>query len=930
MQLLRRARQGRSAAVSSKPPYRALRSRFVAFLLALAGSWRFWCLSAIAAVSIVVYNEIHGTPSEIGSYRYQTLGRERVLLMNDDANATCPIDFESYAYNQKVPSSGRKNFKSFWTFVETDTVSLYNLQANPYTELHVSDNGNAGERLWSVMHCRHGNTYSTDSKIREVSNYLPFAGTSKSISDPTKAADVNTAGQIVFQNTPEAQVVSSCYPDGIGTVYFDAVNAFTGYEHGQIAVEVAYGVFKTNATGKVTGTRIPEDLELARDAEGNEIPGKFVPPDEAHCDEVYLLTVEQTETKPFGRVAWVRANLTGERNANGTPTHLATNSVAELKANVEPAGSTEFFYRLWAPVSDPGINPALADFARGPMRFRLKRVDDPQAYELTSVIDDDGSENYSPSQGVGNAKLNALLLVDNVIASYPAMKAWAIPAGEYVDGGSARNVIGWTGVVSTNYPAVGMTGLKATAGLSIATNNAPAGVSTDEWMAKTSASLTWRWRYMDQAIGEWQDLPLAMQPDGTLVSATPMDLPQAIGDVELRYVTTLDAPYYGYVDYSGSKKFAADDPTPGYSERIRMVSSQFNPEARGKEIDGVIIPEQLPSRGTDFFFRLRKGTSDQLEYRVEVCKADSAEIVMSEPCWLTTNCTWKTYLKTTTNETSVTALPKGRYRFRVCGVRPAVFFRGEEEMKTVPWTARRLNRVADPEQGWTAFTVDSATDALMFQLVEDPAYPDQMTYTVVHASFQDFNSWTDAVPVGDPVYTGAYYEGTGKRGSSPDTREFPCELGDWNPISTENTKFWTESFTPWSGKAPADGHDGHAGYTPFASSQTPNGWEAIASTWVCSKWREQYKVVGGDMALQLGGFGDGSLEYVNTAELPHGVNQVNFRARVAQSLSFDNFAYYFGGPISDMKNYVFSTRAVMLTTAAATEFDGTGSISLVG
>ena len=619
--------------------------RFVAFLLALAGSWRFWCLSAIAAVSIVVYNEIHGDPATAGSYRYQTLGRERVLLMNEDRNPICPIDFQGYMYNDTWEEWIREEmeFKSFWVFTIIDSVSLYNLQGNSGSELWSAKAGKQEDRLWSLLHCRHGNTHSSDTAIQKVSNYLPHSLTSLSFLDlfGGVSADDSTAGQIVFQNTPDAQVVSSCYPDGIGTVYFDAVNAFVGYPEGKIAVEVAYGVFKTNATGKVTGTRIPEDLELERDADGNEIPGKFVPPDEAHCDEVYLLTAEQTETTPFGRVAWVRANLTGERNANGTLTHLATNSVAELKANAEPAGTTESFYRLWAPVSDPGINPALADNVRGPARFRLKRVDRPQDYPGIRVIDDDGS-NYSPKQGQSQAKLNALLLVDNVIASYPAMKAWATPVGEYVDGGSARNVIGWTGVVSTNYPAVGMTGLRATAGLSIATNGAPAGVSTDEWMAKTSASLTWRWRYMDQAIGEWKDLPLAMQPDGTLASATPMELPQAIGDVELRYVTTLDAPYYGYLDYSGSTKFDADDPTPGYSEQIRKVSSQFNPAACGKEIDGIVIPENLPSRGTDFFFRLRKGASEQLEYKVEVCEADSSEIVMTVPCWLTTNNTWKT------------------------------------------------------------------------------------------------------------------------------------------------------------------------------------------------------------------------------------------------------------------------------------------------
>ena len=71
--------------------------RSLPLLLALCGSWRFWLGSALAAgaaaISIVIYNEIHADPTDKGNYGYQTLGRERVLLMNVDNYPTCKVTF---------------------------------------------------------------------------------------------------------------------------------------------------------------------------------------------------------------------------------------------------------------------------------------------------------------------------------------------------------------------------------------------------------------------------------------------------------------------------------------------------------------------------------------------------------------------------------------------------------------------------------------------------------------------------------------------------------------------------------------------------------------------------------------------------------------------------------------------------------------------
>ena len=108
------------------------RGRVLSLLLVAVGSGRFWALSAlaatVAAVSVVLYVEFHADPNDAGSYAYQKLGRERVLLMNVDNNPACPVTYESYVYNQNVSSFIRPRYEAFWTFVERDTVSLYNLE----------------------------------------------------------------------------------------------------------------------------------------------------------------------------------------------------------------------------------------------------------------------------------------------------------------------------------------------------------------------------------------------------------------------------------------------------------------------------------------------------------------------------------------------------------------------------------------------------------------------------------------------------------------------------------------------------------------------------------------------------------------------------------------------------------------------------------
>lgn len=900
---------------------RKFASSRIARLLAVAcGSGRFWASSALAAsvvVATAVIYRVYFAEGEDGSYPYYKLIRtstdaaDRLLLMNRiRTSVKSPVDYDSYL-GKTTPTKTARNWWEVLDASESTLTNDCNLADGSHIRLHAK--GENGFVLWEMFNCRVGNLNpkTTSGKLQSYQNGLPWSNTGYSFRGRTSTANQTTAGTLVMQNTPESRIVSSCYADGIGTIYFDVVNGFTGYKKGQLAVEVAYGVFKTNAVGAVESRNIPDDLELEKDAEGNDIPGQYVAPDAAHCDEVRLAlqtgdVIEEVQTNAYGRCAWVRVNLTGHVFGNNAGP-LTTNDVLGLELPLSgSAGSFSNFYRIWAPVQDPALNPALAAHCRGPMRFQIRRLDDPSIVG-TSGIDLDGGN-------LGSAANNGLIILDNIIASYPAMQAMAVPRGEYVGVGSRRNVIGWTGAFSTKYPAAGESGLAATAGFSLATNTPPDSSVTAAWIDNIKATMKYRWRYLG-VTNDWQSLALSVVDDA-LVSTDSLTLPDSPGDVEFYYDTELDAPYYGYVDYSG-----LNVGTPGYNERVKHVESRLDPAAIG--VDG------LPSTGTDFFTRLREGKSDQLEFRLQFYR-EGGSATNTLPFHLVSDTTWKAFLRTTTNETSATAFPAGDYAFRIVGVDPNVVF-GGNAVESLPWSGKRLYRSTDTDGGWTKISVDAVTGALMFMVMEDVAFPNEMTYTIVHADFQDFNTWSDAVSKSDPpTYVGAYSEGKGRQsGSSPDTREYASELGRWSATAVSNTLYWTERFTITSPRTPEQGWGDYAAYETFEQRcPTPNGWFAQGGQWVCSKWRES--VAGGDMALLLKGAGAGSLSFTNTKEMPHGVETFALKARVAQSAKFEDFAYYYGEALESMQDYVFTMRAVMGTTATSTAFDGNGSVSLVG
>ena len=843
--------------------------------------------------AVILVTEIFGSSDTAGRPYYQ-LGADRVLLMNRDDNSICPIWFQGY-------SDTRKEGTNWWEFVETSTINLYKLKAATHARLH--EMGANGKVIWEYIDCRHGNLSSVNNSYQTYQNYLPFSGSSKTMNsaslppvagvawNPAAAKDI-TAGQIIFRNTPNAQVVSSCYDEGIGTIYFDAVNGFIDYKKGRLGVEVAYGVWKTNEFGRVVSRNIPDDLET------NEV-GVVVAPRNEVADEVYVDVDGVTlVTNAYGRCAWVAATITGKYWCKAEKEVAPGKQITLALPDDNGAGGTkDYFYRLWAPIQDAALNPELQPYCRGPMRFRIRRLDRPSDH--IGYFDDADLDGLKV-----DARDNTLIVVDNIVASYPAMKIELKSRGEYATGLGYRGTVGWTDVLSSRCVAFGETGLKAEAGFTVSSNNPPAEIDYNvmSWLDK--ASFTYRWRYLNQATNDWEELELGFT-DGKLVSAQDFPVPEKAGDVEFFYNAKLSAPYYGYVDYSG-KGYN----TPGYTERISNVETRLNPGALGKEAN---LPNPLPSLGTDFFFRLRDGKSEQLSFRLEAKRPDDDDIRYSTEFWLVGDGTWRCYYKVSTNELDRT------WQFRIVGANPTNYW-GGNAVTEMPWTGQRLFMAPNRDTGWTQFSIAPATGYLMFQVNESAENASEMTYSIVHADYQDHNRWSDACREGG-IFVGTYTDNERKSATSQATSEYLSPLGTWQKTPDAKPR-WVEAFN----FAMATSNLEAMAYKTFGNANSPNGWYAGQGQWVASKFRD----FGGGMALQMEGQGRGSLDYQFASDAPRGLESISYRARVAQFASFDTFSYYFGTPIEDMKDYLFTTRVIMANNIASDNFEGNGTVSLVG
>lgn len=801
-----------------------------------AGTWG-W--SALATEEIQVNVTAHSPRSDLSGTAGTATLSGRVLLANNEPGTVAPILDQDY--NQTAASSPA----IYWVHDEMAAPSAFpNLKAGAN---HILRAGAPVEELcgatniWKLQDVYLGTTYNSAMSPlkRRLCNLIPYSSTS--------AASEAGAMYLVMRNTqteggvPTAVVYSPCYTNGIGTIYFDAVNGWT------TEAETGYKLVVETVRGAAA---LAETIDDATWAEGRL--------------ELRVLKRDVLESPDF------------------TAVELEDPQVVSLAATNGQL-SVENFYRVIAPVE-----------CKEPIRFRIRRETVPSATAFT--LDEGG-----------------FILLDNIVVSYPAMRADLQSYGWFDETKGGKQTLGYENAWNVPFPSV-KDALKPRADVTFYTNPGDLAAETDKFI--TSATLHYRWRYLDQKLGAWRAVNL--DPD-TLQAPGELDLADARavvteedddtrylpGDVEFYYDLVVNAPFYTFVDYAAVAGFKMSD---FYSEEVSRVTNRA---------DGV----KFSSQGTDWFIRLREGKSDYEALDLEVWTPDEDGVFDAEApdvarleMELIDNHIWRGYLKT------LDPIPAGvRFRVRMLN---------RQEPESTEWATNTVTLalreaasalpvsgiLQETADGWTDLAVDAVTGYLMFQ-VDDST----RSITIVHADYQNFNAWNDANEGG--LFVGSSTEDSEKAGASPRAREMLETFDDWRDMPATNVH-WQEMFDTTTA---LDGTP----YKSFQNSTTPNDWAAANGMYVYGRYKDDRNFgTTKNYALQLEGCGKGYIEFVDAAQAPRGLESISFSASLGQFIKFEDFSYFDAESKMSMTNYTFTARTAF-DLAQNKHFRGNASLSLI-
>ena len=402
----------------------------------------FFCLALIA----LPFERAWGLP-------YNLLPSDRVLLMNNDDKLACRVVLQGY-------NDTNTTANTYWIHEgpqATGTLLAGSLQKGTNHTFYAKD----GRKLWDLKSCRAGSA----ARLSAGRNFLPWTTTARGM-DNSKPVQMNASGclqaaMINMQNTIGACVYSPFYTNGIGSIYFDAVNGWTDSVTSAIDVQIS-----TNAL---------EGIAFEAETDYNQLEWISIPFD--------VLTV-----------------------ADSNIVTVVSRDVTELTLE-STAGGTRLFYRVRSKLNYYGA-----------IRFRIRRL--------------------SIHEGRG-IDANALLMIDNVIASYPPMYASLIMKGEGFDQSlKGADVIGCIGDLSVPFLSRYQTNVLARTSVTFIRNEA---VTTA--IKLVNPAFHYRWRYLNQMVTDWQEIPMAETGEYDLVTSAGIDSFSEVGDMEYFVTTELDAPY---------------------------------------------------------------------------------------------------------------------------------------------------------------------------------------------------------------------------------------------------------------------------------------------------------------------------------------------------------------------------------------------------
>ena len=805
------------------------------------------------------YNAIQGTNGDSG----------RVLLMNRDTGPAgttgLAVRYQGYCYNlTDLPNLENDGTPTFWEILSSaEGASSACPNLKPATESILWTSGRT-RRLWHLVNCRHGNTMraaaaDADFSRQSGQNYLPWSTTSYRISDmEIRSANPAGVGQIVMRNESDAAVYSSCFTNGIGTIYFDAVNGWNGNTGGKynICVEVC-----SNVVGDITHTLPPLDENISSyTTETNELAGTVT-------TNVYF----------YANAIWEPVELLPFVNDN-TPSFVELAKTKNLDLAVKNGGTTTNFYRIAAKVN-----------CRYPARFRIRRIS-----KDSNLLVQDGT---------------ALILLDNIIVSYPTMSADLSPVGVYDPDRGGKQILGSEIASTIPFPAISDSSVHVRAKPTFYCNDGVKDADTNNFVV--AANLHYRWRYLRQradlnvdsahldpnAAGyyddsRWRIVPL--NPRNGYKSVDPIVFPAAVGDIEFWYDLTMNTPYYEYVDYSGLKVGIP------YTERSTAVTNHITAAERNDEIN-------MPTTGADWFIRLREGKSDYESLDVVLEGAINGTFEMD----VIEDNMWRALVKVPKDVSGkVSFYFRGRNR-QIPGeeiFNENITYWGPSANESVALPGSGTIVVYDSTNSVQRLTValDHCTGYLEFKLSDK-----FLTWGLSRAEYQNFNNWSDAF---SPKSKVKFCVVAGTNGvDDVAMKTHLLSMGNWD-LFEGNDGNWNEEFYLANY---AD--SGYPKEVFFQDHITPASWNGHNLTFVSknlNKYIDTSKNVDtlSGIAAKILGQGSGYIEF-GLGDRPPGLEKVEVSARVGQSVDFSSMTYnarsLFDNSWNPNNNYLFFAPVLM-------------------